>query len=81
MIIKTNEVCKAFLRSLDLDGIIRREFVEGSRPDMRVVKGWIRDGVVTGKIVNKHAWIEEDQKFGVSPDVANIVNSLIRVSA
>lgn len=60
---------------------IRREFVEGSRPDMRVVKGWIRDGVVTGKIVNKHAWIEEDQKFGVSPDVANIVNSLIRVSA
>ena len=35
MIIKTNEVCKAFLRSLDLDGIIRTEFVEEKKEQLR----------------------------------------------
>eukprot|EP00484_Ammonia_sp_Unknown_P028601 CAMPEP_0197037726 /NCGR_PEP_ID=MMETSP1384-20130603/14865_1 /TAXON_ID=29189 /ORGANISM="Ammonia sp." /LENGTH=366 /DNA_ID=CAMNT_0042468073 /DNA_START=24 /DNA_END=1124 /DNA_ORIENTATION=- len=35
LIIKTNEVCKAFLRTLDLDGTIRTEFVQEKRDQLK----------------------------------------------
>eukprot|EP01084_Bolivina_argentea_P205276 350716_1 len=35
LIIKTNEVCKAFLRSLDLDGIIRDEFMKDKKEQLK----------------------------------------------
>lgn len=35
IIIKTNEVCKAFLRSLDLDGTIRTEFIKEKQDQLK----------------------------------------------
>ena len=60
---------------------VRREFTEGSYPDMRSVKKWIQDGVIAGRVVGKHAWVEECQRFGTSHRVSSVADCLVKMSS
>lgn len=60
---------------------IAREFVQGSGPTMQAIKRLIEKGELSGRIVGGKAYIFEDQRFGVTQNVSNAVDKLIRMSA
>ncbi|MCF2827114.1 MULTISPECIES: hypothetical protein [unclassified Pseudoalteromonas] len=59
---------------------LSREFVEGSAPSLETIRRLMDNGEIQGRIVGKKMYVFEDQRFGVSQNVSNAVDKLIRMS-
>ncbi|MDK2594230.1 hypothetical protein [Pseudoalteromonas obscura] len=61
-------------------GWLAREFVEGSAPSLPTIRRLLNEGEIKGRTVGTKIYIFEDQRFGVSQNVSNAVDKLIRMS-
>jgi hypothetical protein len=49
---------------------VRTYFSEGSRPDLRTVRGWVDDGIIVGRVIGRNVYIDIN-RFEGTPTTGN----------